>query len=570
MKITASLFCVLALVVLGVGDLHASKTYQRTAINTGTPSSLDGIDGDDLSDGDWAFVADASSFYVYTLNATSGATAAGHLIVKPVLNAGLKRWILKTESGLLDGARPEWFGAVGDGSTNDTVAIQAAITASCSSGKCVPVQLAAKDYRINSTLNLAKKPGVILRGTPGIYGTGTRLLGYCGDSSPTIDITGSIGAVIEDIAIKNYTSTIGILMGYDTAGPNYQFFSRLKNVAVTYAAYNLASASANHNLGTVGIANIGGESSSYENIFIQAMLPMIFSEDNTTSYVLGDVSSTHTFASAYSTLPTTAWTMGDSTFSGYINLQAYGEYRPALVLNNANNTKIPGLYTASVSAGLGWTTKIGVQQHNGYHNHLHWLAEGQDIGLALRSDQKSTFDVEVKSTVSTAHPAVALYGGAGAVYGTTFGIMLDASPNRYAVGKYSVNNFTGALAGGDITTSQQVAGKIIDPSAMSVISKTRYKSAAENEYTGEKWNVASWDPGVVANDASATTTITVTNASPGDMVIAGHAALTSTGDVLTATVSALNTVRVLYFNRTGASRSPGAAYLTVRVFKLFQ
>ena len=75
-----------------------SKTrYQRTSLTGGGASALDGIDGANLNDGDYAFVMDSNNiFYVYILDASSGADEISPYVIEPDDNAGNKRWILQS------------------------------------------------------------------------------------------------------------------------------------------------------------------------------------------------------------------------------------------------------------------------------------------------------------------------------------------------------------------------------------------------------------------------------------------------------------------------------------------
>lgn len=73
-----------------------SKTaYQKTALTGGTATSLDGINGSSLTDGDFAYVMVSNVLYTYVLNASSGATESTPDVVSPDSNAGTKRWILQ-------------------------------------------------------------------------------------------------------------------------------------------------------------------------------------------------------------------------------------------------------------------------------------------------------------------------------------------------------------------------------------------------------------------------------------------------------------------------------------------
>ena len=74
--------------------------YTRTLRTGGTSDALDGIDGDDLSEGDIAtvYLTDGGIEYKYNyrMDATSGASESDPDIIAPDDNPGSKRWILQT------------------------------------------------------------------------------------------------------------------------------------------------------------------------------------------------------------------------------------------------------------------------------------------------------------------------------------------------------------------------------------------------------------------------------------------------------------------------------------------
>lgn len=79
-------------------------------------------------------------------------------------------------------------------------------------------------------------------------------------------------------------------------------------------------------------------------------------------------------------------------------------------------------------------------------------------------------------------------------------------------------------------------------------------------------NSVTWDPASIANGASATTTVTVTNAVVGDFVVAAFSNSLS-GLTLTGYVSATNTVTAVLSNTTGGAVDLASGTLTCKVFK---
>lgn len=74
----------------------ANNVYCANIATGGATGSLDSIDGAGLTDGDVAFLIDASNTVtaVYTLNSTLGGAASPPMSVAPTSNAGDKRWEL--------------------------------------------------------------------------------------------------------------------------------------------------------------------------------------------------------------------------------------------------------------------------------------------------------------------------------------------------------------------------------------------------------------------------------------------------------------------------------------------
>jgi len=72
----------------------ASNFYGATALTGGAAGALDSIDGTNLATGDAAYTITSTAFYVYYLNATSGAAESSPDVISPDTNAGSKRWLL--------------------------------------------------------------------------------------------------------------------------------------------------------------------------------------------------------------------------------------------------------------------------------------------------------------------------------------------------------------------------------------------------------------------------------------------------------------------------------------------
>ncbi len=81
----------------------ANKFYGAVALIGGGAGALDLIDGALLVDGDAATVQTDGTTYFYHLDATSGAAESSPDVIIPDTNAGTKRWILQSMSGVAGG-----------------------------------------------------------------------------------------------------------------------------------------------------------------------------------------------------------------------------------------------------------------------------------------------------------------------------------------------------------------------------------------------------------------------------------------------------------------------------------
>jgi hypothetical protein len=84
---------------------------------------------------------------------------------------------------------------------------------------------------------------------------------------------------------------------------------------------------------------------------------------------------------------------------------------------------------------------------------------------------------------------------------------------------------------------------------------------------GQAATTATWAPGVVANGSQVSTTVTVPGAAVGDFVLVSHDKILTSALILSAHVSASDTVTVVIANLSGAVPTVASGALKVLVLK---
>lgn len=93
-----------------------------------------------------------------------------------------------------------------------------------------------------------------------------------------------------------------------------------------------------------------------------------------------------------------------------------------------------------------------------------------------------------------------------------------------------------------------------------------YQIGIHSLAVGQISATATWAPGAITAGSYSSTTITVTGAAVGDFALAEHDKMLTNALMISAHVSAVNTVTVLIFNPTTASITPASGTLRALVF----
>jgi hypothetical protein len=372
------------------------------------------------------------------------------------------------------------YGAVGDGTTDDAAAIQAAIDAACplvgSGGSVGAVFFPPGNYLCNTTLNATNSRVTATRARDGLMlfgaGEGSVILGNAGAGYAIIETTGSQWLTIRDMNLTAGASnpaTVGIYQGLSSILPQTQ---NQKFESLTIGLGD--NATANNNAGTIGIWNFGAEENTYDTCYVTANLPYVFTA-YATSPNLG-ISYTHSFQTLDSSHSCGVNTLIGENFMVSVNLR-----NACLVTEDVNSLNLENVYMSNTGTGGSNTAA--------------WKVYGSCSG-------------------TNGNGTIEEYGTALSIYGTlnaaelrfTFGSVLNASSDRITL-QYSGSSSQGFLINSNISFYDNVspsrplvglpAGQPSTPDALVTcyISNTTFKTNADVSSTNYlaiqeniKWN----------------------------------------------------------------------------------
>lgn len=279
-------------------------------------------------------------FFSYDINDTTTPDNDGTVLVTTATSNPNKRY-KRRFSGSVD---VRWFGAKGDGVTDDTQAIQNAINAvsrvvntrHVENGVYIPTG----NYLITDILDVTNTRTSSTSGRDGIriFGDGmgyTYLLGRTGAGKAIIDVSGSQWLTLSDMTLQTFSnsptpSTIGIYSGLLTIlqQTQNQLFSRI-------AVFMHNDPAANGGNGTVAYYNFGSEENTHNAIFYTANRPVVLTGSNLNPMTY-----------SYSKWP--LWpsphSLGVTTFTGECFLQALDSKFPAIETVDVNSIHADNLY----------------------------------------------------------------------------------------------------------------------------------------------------------------------------------------------------------------------------------
>lgn len=232
---------------------------------------------------------------------------------------------------------PQWWGAKGDGETDDYGPIQSAINSGCQT-----VFLPKGRYRITKPLNITNRAH------------GLNIIGQ-GQSEDASIIVGDTGGVVLDASGSRYLylanfaivsgeknlSTVGILFSR-TKEVGFVEFNNLENIRIQLRS----DGKANNGNGTVGIYNNAAELWRARNIYVLADNPLVF-----TGYNIFKIESPYTKREEGYV------SMSECTVDGASTLHAF--LGPALIIENGDTIEVLNAYlTRSGEAGFPYAIKV--------------------------------------------------------------------------------------------------------------------------------------------------------------------------------------------------------------------
>lgn len=445
------------------------------------------------------------------------------------------------------------YGAKGDGVTDDSVAIQAAIN----SGYGL-IYFPKGTYKINTTLNITNRADspICLMGegwSQNGGGATTTINGNTGGI--VIDTTGSQYVSIDNLRIysdSTFTnpSTVGIFIARSTTSQYAQFHRYTR-----FFIYLLSKPAASTR-GTIGIYNITGEHFEADLGFIIADSPIIFADNN----VIGTLSPFQTLTS-----------ISSMTFVSMRQVGMRCWTNSPLEMWGAMNVNLDKCY---FSKTVGSPALSGVALNTGFSQCSDITITGQieemSQALTLNGGAKN---IKLDVLMPTATTPYVTMNSTVPLYSPDFKINQTGGFQQYMISAVAGAN----IYGGKITlypnqginnTNLTLNGTHIDAEyvAMSGIVVAAGSSYTVNNHISDLQGSGIWNPGTIATSAGITSSsIAVTNALPGDFVSVA-APYDLQGVTCTGYVDATNSVRIRLYNSTvaGVTLASGTWKVAVR------
>ena len=321
---------------------------------------------------------------------------------------------------------PEWFfeGAYNDESVDWAPAINRALRFAAEN--CRSVFLGPHVYNVDSVVDMTstlqrQRAGMKLMGAlrSTQYERGTALFGNTGPGNPILETTDTDGIHVENLALragKKNPSTIGLLQARGT-GTGWGGDHVYDNLYV-----NMGSApAANDGVGTIGVVNLAGEETRYENLQVWANLPVVLTWDR--SFVVTnpgmDRTSRHFLLKSPAGLPLAE--RASSTvyaFTGLGRLIALDHVSPCVLMNAAGTVDLGHTFMQRRDANPA-TGRVGeyvaaIENWNCYQFRHFGSLEGLPVYMLSRRDlTEAEINVRMAGAEAQGKPLIQLYDDGG-------------------------------------------------------------------------------------------------------------------------------------------------------------
>ena len=321
---------------------------------------------------------------------------------------------------------PEWFfeGAYNDESVDWAPAINRAIRFAAEN--CRSVFLGPHVYNVDSVVDMTstlqrQRAGMKLMGAlrSTQYERGTALFGNTGPGNPILETTDTDGIHVENLALragKKNPSTIGLLQARGT-GTGWGGDHVYDNLYV-----NMGSApAANDGVGTIGVVNLAGEETRYENLQVWANLPVALTWDRSFMVTNPELNGTsrHFLLKSPAGMPLAE--RASSTvyaFTGLGRLIALDHVSPCVLMNAAGTVDLGHTFMQRRDANPA-TGRVGeyvaaIENWNCYQFRHFGSLEGLPVYMLSRRDlTEAEINVRMAGAEAQGKPLIQLYDDGG-------------------------------------------------------------------------------------------------------------------------------------------------------------
>lgn len=374
----------------------------------------------------------------------------------------------------------KWFGAKGDGKTDDKLAIQNTInytkTLAAKAGGAYRFTIVFPSgfYYISESINITNSNGIWLKGSSGKYIN----TGFIGDTGGVIfDFSGSTMSGCEGFTFLSMNgnakrSTIGVLFALTDKGG--------LNCSIKNCYFKLEdNPTANNGFGTIGILNIRSEEFSASDCVINANTPVILSNKAN----LLDTGIDYLAKSNYTEIEARPGSMGVANFDGQMSLQAIEKRCPALVLNGINTVNFVG-YIGRTSQNIGVDTPAILCSQSTSNLTVNATIENYSAVMSIKTSLHHSNINIISANVSDNRKPLFNFTGASLVDGLTLKVHLpihNEQNNRYLLYHSPVENGNSPaktrIINSDIYCQDIIDNRyVISPNLLKLSENTRFNT----------------------------------------------------------------------------------------------